>query len=92
MSYSKHANERVQTRHIPNEIIDLALKEGVTMMENSDRILLTKEMIHELQAGCDYSLDLLLRAEKVVPIVVVLSQDHIITVFRPRRRINRQHA
>ena len=92
MKYSKHAQSRIKNRAISDEALDLAMKEGVTLSENPNRILLTKGIVHKLGGNGDYPDDLLRRVEKVVPFVVVVNGDQVITAFRVDRRINKQHA
>jgi hypothetical protein len=84
-----HAKERAKERGIQTRLVDLVLEWGETLPRNPDRLLLTRRHLHRIwEAGC-LERAVFLRAEQAVPLVCVVREGRLVTVFRPRRAINR---
>lgn len=88
--WSDHAVERARQRGIPDDVAHLAMMEGDRLPHHQDRFLLTEDMFPEIEACGLYPKELLKKARKVVPIVVVFQDDTIITAFRPTERIDKK--
>jgi hypothetical protein len=87
--WTDHARDRSRQRHIPEDVAMLAMMEGRQLDNISDRFLLTEEMFDEIRRSGLYKEDLLKKASKVCPIVVVVNSGTVVTAFRPTERIDR---
>jgi hypothetical protein len=65
------------------------LEEGAPLPGNPDRLLLTREHARQLLQDGLVEPDLWARAEKDLPLVGVVRDGRIITVFRVTRRVKR---
>jgi hypothetical protein len=88
---TRHAIDRMRNRGIAADVADLVLMEGDRLTHRQDRYLLRSDIINVLRKENPdmYSSDLLKRAEKACPIVVVYKDDAFVTAFRPQKGINR---
>lgn len=89
MHISNHAVLRAQRRGIHPMLIELIIDEGVPLSRNQERLFLGKREIQRLREEGVVDRELLERAEKAAPLVLVLSGDTIVTIFRVKESINR---
>ena len=89
MNTTSHARARMRQRHIHSSLIKLVLEEGVPLSRNPNRLLLTRRHLRSLWAEGQIERRLYHRAEQAVPLVCVVENGQLITVFRPTRSINR---
>ena len=87
---SHHAHLRSRSRGIPANLVQLVLDEGMPLPENPNRLLLGTKQLAALRKEGRVPRALLDRADKCGPIVAVLRNDVVVTVFRPVRRIARR--
>lgn len=88
MIMTAHAIKRQRTRGIGDAAIELALIEGEPIDRNPDRLLLTREMMWDAVRRDVLTADQARMLEKSVPLVVVASGAHVVTVLRPTHRIS----
>jgi hypothetical protein len=84
-----HARERVVHRGVNPALTNLVLEWGEPLSRNPDRLLLTRRRLDRLWLEGKLDRELFLRAEQAVPLVCVVSEGQLVTVFRPSRMINR---
>ena len=84
MNYTKHAQKRMQQRAISEDVVLLALKEGKPLTR--ERFLLTKEILDTLKNKNLYSKELLRKAAKQVPLIVVFNSTTIISIFHAYKK------
>jgi hypothetical protein len=92
MKTTFHARERMRQRCIRPGLVHLALEEGVPLQRNPARVLLTRQHLRSLWAEGLLGRDEYQRASKAVPIVCVVEDEHLVTVFRPRTSTNRARS
>ena len=89
---TRHCVDRMRNRAISEDVANLALMEGDYLSHRQDRYLLTSSVIDDIRKVSPkmYSDDLLKRAEKACPVVVVYTDGVFVTAFRPQKKgINR---
>ena len=89
MRTSNHAHMRMRQRSIRPSLVDLALREGVPLAGNPDRLLLGRQHVHSLWVEGALDRKTYLRLEQATPIVLVFKDNRLVTVFRPNRGVNR---
>jgi len=84
-----HAHARQLQRNIHPDVVELVLNEGMPLSRNSDRLLLNQRRLRQLRREGKVDRRTFERAEKAVPLVCVLADGRLLTVFRVTRSINR---
>lgn len=92
MKMSEHAAMRVRQRGIKKELVELLVNEGAPMPENPDRFLLGRRQVQRLRDEGRVDSNLLDSAQKSGSLACVVRGDHIITVFRAKRTVNRSRG
>lgn len=87
MNKTNCADKMMRQTGIKESVVKLTLLEGEMVLKNGERYILTKNRIKELRRTNKYEKKLLDEAERTAPVIIVATENTIITVFRVTRRV-----